>query len=273
MHALIFTNNKAFTLIETLIATTILAFLSISSSQSISQALHQKKKIQMRIDNNTKIQQSLNLIQRDINLIYNYSDIPEAVNQLSQFSSWKKQILANRKLKPSEQSNVIRPKIIPLKFLYKFQGSEERINFISASQARLFANQQLSKLQEVSYYVESCNKENKGLCLWRRSSAIIDSNIESGGSAFSILPNVNSLKFRYIGGDEKTPEWKTEWKSSSEVNVLDQLPHAVEIILEIKNKEKILKFNKVALIHHSNIFSPKIKIPKINSTENSTSRK
>lgn len=100
--------------------------------------------------------------------------------------------------------------------------------------------------------------------MWRRSSSVTDNNIEEGGRSFNLLSNINSLKFRYIGGNEKTPEWKTEWKFSNEVNTPNQLPHAVEIRLEIKNKEKVLKFHKVALIHHSQIFIPKIKVPKIN---------
>lgn len=202
-------------------------------------------------------------MQRDINLIFNYSDIPEAVNQLSQIASWKRQSTANKRLKPSERLNVVLPKIIPLKFLSKFQGTEEKIHFTSSSQARIFSNQALSRLHEVSYYKDSCKKTKQGFCLWRRSASVTDNDVEKGGRSFSLLSNITSLNFRYIGGTEKNSEWKTEWKFSSEINTPNQLPHAVEITLKVKNKKKTLIFQKIALIHHSRIFIPEIKIPKI----------
>lgn len=202
-------------------------------------------------------------MQKDISLIFNYSDIPSAVNQLSQLSAWKKQILANRQRRVRDKKFIVQPKIEPLKFLSRFLGEKEKIHFISVTQARLFSNQALSNLQELSYYSGPCKKNNKGLCLWRRSSAVWDSNIQEGGRAFSLLSNIKSLEFRYIGGSEKNPDWTDSWRGSSEINVLSKLPSAVEIILKIKNKNKNLEFRRLVLVHHSDIFVPIIKVPRI----------
>lgn len=98
--------------------------------------------------------------------------------------------------------------------------------------------------------------------MWRRATPLTDNDIQKGGTSFSLLSNINSLKFRYIGGSDKKPDWKTEWKSSLDTNKPTQLPHAVEITLEVKSKKQVLKFHKVALIHHPDIFIPEIKIPK-----------
>ncbi|MBE8162505.1 MAG: hypothetical protein HAW63_00750 [Bdellovibrionaceae bacterium] len=199
-------------------------------------------------------------MERDISRIFNYADIPEAVNQLSQLNHWKKQVLRNKQLKPSEQLTIIKPKVTPLRFLYKFQGKEEQVNFISANQARLFSNQNLTRLQEISYYTASCKSSKQGLCLWRRNSSVIDGNVEKGGQSFSLLSNITSLKFRYIGGKQKNPEWKTEWPFFSEVSTNTPLPYAIEITLKVKVKETVKQFQKIALIHHPDIFVPKMKI-------------
>lgn len=205
-------------------------------------------------------------MQKDINLIFNYSDLPEAVNQLGKLAYWKRQVLDNRKLPPKDQINVIQPKIFPLKFLTKFDGTAEELHFISASQARLFSNQNLSKLQEISYYTKECKQAKEGLCLWRRQASVTDNDIEKGGKSFSLLSNIKSLSFRYIGGTDKKPDWKTQWKPLSSINSPKLLPHAIEINLEVENKKKVLKFHRLALLHHPDVFVPEIKIPKINST-------
>lgn len=212
------------------------------------------------------MQQSLNLMQKDINLIFNYSDIPYAVNQLSQLAIWKKQILANRQLKVRDRKFIAQPKIYPLQFLSRFIGEEKAIHFISATQARLFNSQALSNLQEISYYTKACKQAKQGLCLWRRSSAVWDKNIQEGGKTFSLLANISSLQFRYIGGSEKNPEWLNSWTTSAEINIATQLPSAIEIILKIKQKNKDLEFRRLVLVHYSKIFIPNITPPTIKPT-------
>ena len=67
-------NQRGFTLLEIVIAVTILAFLSLFTVQSIQQALKAKLKIEKNLDKSSTMRDALRTMERDINLAFNYRD-------------------------------------------------------------------------------------------------------------------------------------------------------------------------------------------------------
>ena len=65
---------RGFTLIEIIIAMFILAFLSVFTVQAIQNALKTKTKIQGEIDRNSTLRDALRIMERDINMAFNYHD-------------------------------------------------------------------------------------------------------------------------------------------------------------------------------------------------------
>ena len=64
-----------FTLIEVLIAMMILATLSVLTAQSISRSIRDKARIQNNIDNASSLEIAFKIIERDIQMTFNFRDV------------------------------------------------------------------------------------------------------------------------------------------------------------------------------------------------------
>lgn len=247
-------SRTGFTLIEVVIAVTIMAFLSFFTATSINRALKAKDKIQVQVDQSSSVRDVLNFMVRDIELAFNYRDRDIELYNLA----------IQQKTAPPKEGDPPPPpppegQVTPTpkedKIVTQFIGEEDKLDFSSLSYIRTQANVPLSSQAEVGYYVDSCSKGNQ--CLWRRVSPYIDDKITEGGTKTPLLPNVRSLSFRYLGpGFEE--EWSKSWSSDGNgaQSMAGNFPYAVEVTLEVsagKNKlEKDIKISKVARIHFSN---------------------
>lgn len=252
--------NGGFTLLEVVIAVTLMAFLSVFTAMSITRALRAKEKIQTQVDRNAEIRDVLNFMTRDLELAFNYRDIDIELYNLAQQ-------LQNSAPPPTGPVTPTAPSPPPEggeetqkredKIVTHFIGETNRVDFSSLSNIRTQANEPLSRQAEVGYYLDGCPGE--GNCLWRRVSPFIDERIKEGGTATPLLQGVQELTFRYLGpGFEE--EWTQTWRSdgSGAETMKDSFPYAVEISLEvedtpIKGKEpRSIKISKVARIRFPN---------------------
>src|SRR5690606_22958188 len=67
--------SSGFTLIEVVIAMTIMAFLTVMVAQSMRRSADFKGKVQRNIDQRSAINSAMRIIERDINLAYHYQDV------------------------------------------------------------------------------------------------------------------------------------------------------------------------------------------------------
>ncbi len=277
--------QRGFTLLEVIIAMMILTFLSIFTVEAIQRALRTRTKIQHDIDKNATLRDALRIIERDINMAFNYRD--PSIELYNQAQEERKKAMSAPS--PTPQPNpspgpaptptpvpspnpaldAERFKLKTEKIYTQFIGTEDQLDFTSLSNVRMTEDAPVSSQAEIGYKIKSCRRrstqEQASKCLWRRVSNYIHEDITKEGQETVLLENVTEFRLRYLGPD-KGDEWLTAWSSSEGADDVTRgkFPYAVEVTIEIKDpdpkaKDKTLRMTTVAAIRNPN--NPKPKTP------------
>lgn len=266
-------SQKGFTLIEVVIAMSIMAFLTVMVSQSMRRSTDFKTKIQKNIDQRSAINSAMRIIERDINLAFHYQDINTEV--LKEIEKKKKSASGGgRKPGPDGKlgtaDDIIDPaggggaiyqnfKIREIPVHTVFVGAKESIHFTNLNNITVQPGEKVSDQQEVGYFVKNCkslvNPEVSTKCLWRRTSPFIDDKVEEGGTETVLIENVKKFELRYFGKEKE--DWVDTWDSSPDNNddtLKNKFPSAVEVTLTIEqNKKEVSAIRVVALRFPNNI--------------------
>lgn len=251
-------SRKGFTLIEILIAITILATLMAFTAQTVIRSSRDKVRLQGEIDRDSRLTNGLRLMERDINLAFHHrqiiSEVEKEVKKAAKApppGTPPNQQPNQAPFPPSQPNGGPQPnagapfddfetKDFPQ--LTQFRGTENSINFTSLSHVRTQKDSQESDQQEVGYSLEGCEDSKEGeasQCLWRRTTPYIDEDVTKGGGKVLLLSGVKTLKFRYYGADKL--DWVSSWRTDQggDDATKDKFPLAVEITLsvEVKGKE------------------------------------
>lgn len=269
-------SSAGFTLLEVIIAITILAFISVFTAQSIQRGLRSKAKIELDIERSTQVRDALRVVGADVRKAFKYEDIHIALFNIAQKERKKRYETKSKSTDPnkkkddeerdkdgegekkapaetdpnkekSQNDEQKPPKEFPLKevqVVTRFLGESDKINFTSLSNRRAYVDARNSNQAEVGYYLEDCksrlNKKKTSKCLWRRISHIIDEEIEEGGKASVLVENVTDFGLRYLAkSEDEEPKWLEKWDSNDKGNedTGNRFPEAVEITLGIHDKE------------------------------------
>lgn len=240
-------NQGGFTLLEILIAITILATIMAFTAQSVIRSSRDKIRLQGEIDRDSKLTNALRLIERDINMAFHHRHTISEIEKDIKKASAQPQPNNPSAPPPSPPPGTNPTTPQPFDFepreypqQTKFMGTDTSLNFTSLSHVRTIENSPESDQQEVGYYLESCNDDdgNSTQCLWRRSTAYIDDDITRGGGASLLLTGVKTLKLRYYGPGKL--DWVSAWRTDEggDAATKDKFPLAVEITLVIEEKQK-----------------------------------
>lgn len=252
-------NSRGFTLLEIMIAITILAGLSILTSEAIRNGLTSREKYSREIKETSQVRDVLRVMERDINMAFHHRDI---------FTTMMNEIQKERSTPPPQgqppQEGVSNQKPIP-KNLTAFVGDSESLNFTTLSNIRMMKDVPESEQAEVGYYVRPCKgRKAKGgrlqitssNCLVRRLSPNVDEDVTKGGNEIVILEHVQEFKLRYFGPDRE--DWVEQWKTGKNGDAIskENFPYAVEISLSAKDdqdpKSKTVSMLMVAPIRFPN---------------------
>lgn len=266
------TDRRGFTLLEVVISMMILAFLSLFTVQSIQQALKTKTKVQHEIDKNATLRDALKIMERDINLAFNYRDPAIQLYNMAQKERQKKGSTPPKE-DPPKPGDPPKPPPQPLnpelfkpkedKIVTQFIGEPESLDFTSLSNVRLTSGSPISSQAEIGYKLKSCRRrstqEQSSKCLWRRvSNYIHEKDITKNGEETVLLENVTDFSLRYLGPG-KEEEWVDTWITTErgDDKTKGVFPYAVEITIGIKDsspgaKDKNLKMTMVAAIRNPN---------------------
>lgn len=258
--------SSGFTLIEVMIAITILATLTVFTAQSIQSALQTSRKYREQIDEASELRDVLRIMENDINLAFHYRDIHKEISDELKKSS------------PEEGQNAPPPGGQERPNLTEFQGEKDALHFTTLANVRTLMDAKESDQAEVGYYLKSCkagpNSQGSSNCLWRRLSHVIDDKVNEDGRAIVLLKNVQSFKLRYIGQkteEEEEPQWLDRWMSgvSGDARTKDKFPSAVEIEIVVNRKvgQKTVpqSMSSIAAIRFPN---NKVEKPKTENTDN-----
>ena len=241
-----------FTLIEVLIAIMILATLSVLTAQSISRSIRDKARIQTNIDASSSLETVFKIMERDIQMTFNFRDIQYEVEKRTTSNR------PNTQASPNTPNTPNTPNAPPLGPSFskrpiqttQFIGNEEKIDFVTLLQGRGYDADLEGDLKEIGYYLEQCrtfaNSKESSNCLWRRISSFVDEDVERGGSARVLLENIKSLEFKFY--DAKLKSWTQVWNSKTQ----NAFPEAIDVILEANPNKRLVKLQSVIPIRHPN---------------------
>lgn len=240
---------KGFTLVEVVIAVSILAVLSLLTQQSIQQAVKQKTKIQGNLERSSELRSAFKVIERDIQMAFHHRGVNDLVsnNNLNNPKNNNNNNNINSNIS-TPNPNVVGNTV--------FKGTKDRLDFTSLNNARIYEGSFESDQNEIGYYTAECRKLTKpdetSTCLWRRVSKIIDDDVTEGGVEVVLLENVSNLEFKYY--NNQIQEWIEEWISdqTQDSRTASRFPDAVEILVETNVNDKQLSFGSVVPVRHPN---------------------
>lgn len=247
-------SQKGFTLLEVILAVTILSTLTILSTQAISRALKARTKIQAEVDDVSALRDSMRMIRSDVSQAFHYRDIEKEIqNKLNPAKPTRPGAAPVQPPPQPRQTKRFDPTT-------NFIGTDNEVNFTTSNAARTVSNIPQADFIEVGYALKSCSNlatKQASQCLYRRTQNIIDDDVKTGGNEIVMLENVTEFKLRYIG--EGKQDWVSTWNSSgssSDAGTRGLFPDAVEVSLsierEIENKARSYSMQFVIPVHFPN---------------------
>lgn len=253
-----------------MIALMILATLALHTANSIRTSATDKVKMQNIIDRNSKFRSVINVIERDINTVFNYRDINIEIYKKVQETYVQNKNSSTKnagKAKKSQITDLDNPSnnedaLIDLsqydekKSHTQFIGDKEEIHFVNSNHIRTQATAQESSLQEVSYYLKNCrNRLDPKLsypCLFRRTDPYVDDDIKEGGKAIVLLENVKKFELKYY--NLRDDEWLSLWDNSEKGKdyMKFKVPTLIEVSLSFEDEGKTLEARRVFPIRFTN---------------------
>ena len=260
-----FKSCHGFTLIEVILAMTILSSMMILVSISISRASKAKVKIQAEVEAVSALRDAMRMIRADINQAYNHYDYE--IEILEQ---------AKKKTQPPAVRGQPPPPIVPVAPVApvisqrkspatRFVGTEDRLDFVTMNNGRMTANDVQADFVEVGYFLKNCKshlgdagrgdkteKSQGSQCLFRRAQKIIDLDVTKGGLETMMIDDVTEFSLKYL--IEGKLDWVKEWKAEkARYNII---PDAIEVTLGIEKKsegkQKKYSIQYVVPIHFPN---------------------
>lgn len=217
--------KNGFTLIEVLVAVTLLAVISLLIFQAMGSSTASKERFEKRETAFRSATLALNRLTRDLAMAVLYSDV---------------ELLG---VTPSGEQKT---KSV---FIGTNVGDQDKILFETLSHVRYLKDVKESELSEVGYFLEPEEEGEAGLfALKKRESSPPDDEPEKGGTVMTLLEGVKELNFRYY--DPVKEEFGDEWDSTKS-DFLNKVPRSVEVTLVIQDpvdEEATLQFSTVALL-------------------------
>ena len=260
--AVVHNSKKAFTLIEVILAISILATMTVLVATSLGNALKARTKIQAEVQDVSGLRDAIKIMRADLYQAYNHYDFEKEIIDTAKKPTpgqpvrpgnpitdgpWNTGNLATARENRRED-----PKT-------DFVGETEQVNFVTLNNGRFLANDIQADFVEVGYALKGCKnltKDTSSQCLFRRVQKILDADVTKGGTESVLLENVKEFKLRYTGDSKK--DWQKEWKTvgGQDDSVKGIFPDAVEITLaierELNGKKREYSLQYVVPLHFPN---------------------
>ncbi|OFZ29800.1 MAG: hypothetical protein A2622_11335 [Bdellovibrionales bacterium RIFCSPHIGHO2_01_FULL_40_29] len=251
--------SSGFTLIEVVLAISILSTLTVLTTQALSRALKAKVKIQAEVDDVAALRDTMRMIRTDINLAFHHRDFEKEILDLVSKPAGAVPGLPTTPVMPTAPNTPQRQnkRADPVTH---FVGTENQLDFITMNNGRTTANQQQADFIEVGYSLKGCrnltDSSKSSQCLYRRTQMVIDDEVSEGGTEVVLLENVVEFKVRYNG--EGKQDWVSTWntKNSSDAATRLRFPEVIEVSLgierEIDKKKRTYSLQYAVPIHFPN---------------------
>jgi len=210
-------SQRGFTLIEVMIALTIMVVMVTALYQAMATSFETKDIVTKMNDRFHEGRQVTGKIARELRMAFLRAEVPE------QFREEKPTVLT------------------------RFKGERDEIYFASTAHLRLRAGARESDQSEIAYYLGSSRRDSpyRGKTLFRRESRRIDGRPDRGGYIWPVVDGVKEFRLEYwddtkeIGGDA----WQRNWEShENEAEPLLPARVRITLVLESPRGTKGLRF-------------------------------
>lgn len=184
--------RRAFSLIEILIAASLLAIIGALLMQSLSSSIDAKDAIEGTSNRYHVVRVAMSRMVDEISMAY----------------------LSNHR--PTTGAAI--------RAITGFKGERDRIDMTGFGYVARVEDQKRSDQRQLSFYLDT-DPRTSTKSLVRREQANLDEEYDEGGRILTLLPNVRDLEFKYW--DPQKEAWTDKWES--EGTELNRLPARVRI--------------------------------------------
>ena len=244
--------QDGFTLIEVMVALTIMAVLAVLTSQAMKSAVDNRVALSAEISRDQRLADTLRLMRSDIANAFHYRDLniqmlneilkptpdPNAANS-GQPGGFGAPPAGGAPAAPVTASALGTPRPTPIQ-VTNFVGDTNSLYLTTTTNMRTIKDTQESDLAKIGYFTKSCKSPGErggnSNCLYRSTSPFLDDDVTKGGNELMLAEHVEEFKLRYLGPDhdDYMPQWKTD--KNGDDSTKDIFPYAVEITLTLYDK-------------------------------------
>ena len=264
-------DQKGMSLIEVLIALLLFSFISWSLFRIVDTTVQYRKKVTRNIKNHKFSQNVGQVVKRDLRNMFYKKDINDLVYRTVESSRKTRSALIKTAEDPAKNSakqavlralaqfelKFIRPHFPPVvRSVGGIIGKKDQLSLNALSYRA--ENGPQGDPSAIIYYLKNCksrlNPKEQSLCLWRKSSSVIDQDLEDLTQANEVVLLERMQKFELSYYDVSTKEWVQEWKTG--LNEREALPAAIHLKWEFKNSRNHLIQKVLKITLHQQIILP-----------------
>lgn len=200
--------RRGFTLLEVILAVTILALVGTMIYGGFSQTALNKARVEKDVDQSRVVHMALERLARELTMAFVSTHVNPSLD-----------------LRVSNTA-----------FIGTDSGRDDRIDFTSFSHRRLYRNARESDQNEISYFVTEHPDDPDVDVLARREQNRIDDDPRTGGKSQILLENVEEFNIEYF--DPLLSDWVQTWDTVNALAQPNRLPTQVRIRLGVKDPRR-----------------------------------
>ncbi len=259
-------SRKGMTLIEVLIALLLFSFISWSLFRIVDTTVQYRKKVTRNIKNHKFSRNALQVVKKDLRNMFYKKNINDLVYRTVESGRKTREGLAKTAEGPAKQAktllaqfelNQLRPYFPPMvRSVGGITGKKDQLSMNALSYRA--ENDPKGDQNAIMYYLKNCknrlNPKEQSLCLWRKSSSVIDQDLENLTQTNEVVLLERVQKFELSYYDVSANEWVQEWKTGR--NERGALPAAILMKLEFKDSRNLLIREALKITLHQQIILP-----------------
>jgi general secretion pathway protein J len=186
------TLRRAFSLLEILIAASLLAIIGALLVQSLSSSMDAKDAIETTSNRYHVVRAAVSRVVDELSMAYISSHRPQSG--------------------------------VEIRAITGFKGERDRIDFTALGYMPRVEDEKKSDQRQLSYFLDT-DPRTRTRSLMRREQANLDDDFEEGGRTLTLLPDVRSIEFQYW--DPQKDAWAEKWDAAG--SELNRLPSRIRI--------------------------------------------
>lgn len=195
--------RRAFSLIEILIAVSLLAIIGALLMQSLSSSMDAKDAIESTSNRYHLVRSAMSRMVDELSMSYLSAHKPTSG--------------------------------VEIRAVTGFKGERDRIDCTAFGYVARVEDERKSDQRQLSFFLDN-DERTQTKSLRRREQANLDDDFEEGGRELTLLPDVRSLEFQYW--DPQKEAWADKWDASG--SELNRLPSRIriEMVVVMDNGEE-----------------------------------